>query len=172
MVMTSINWSSTSEDESVRRVFSALDRALDSASLAFWMQAEAQPHVDERARKRFESEGDDVSGRWAALAPYTIEDRLRQQFPEGPILHRTGELEDYIVNNPGSMQIDPSGVTFETPNPTGDPVLNAKMNTAQYGYPPRNIPQRAIVGMNQSDAETLLNSLTNTIQAALEGGLI
>jgi len=169
--MTGFLWSSEAEDLGVTKVLTALDRAIDSASLAFWMQGEAKHHLSERAAIRFSGEGDDVSGPWAPLSPVTIADRLRQQYGSGPILHRSGGLEDYIVNASGTMTMDPSGVTFQTPEPTGDPVLQAKFNTAQSGA--RGVvPARPVVGLNETDAATLLNSLAMSIQAAIEGGIL
>lgn len=170
MDMTSIRWASETEDHGVEKLLTTLDRALDAASIAFWMQAEAKRHIQDRAKKRFASEGDDVSGPWAPLAPATIADRLRQQYPAGPILHRTGELEDYIVNSQGSMDIGSASVSFETPEATGDPELAAKFNTAQIGT--GRVPARPVIGLNASDAETLLTSLSYNIQTALETGIL
>lgn len=169
--MTGFLWSSQAEDLGVTRVLNSLDHALDSASLGFWMQGEAKQHVSNRAAARFGSEGDDVSGPWAPLSPVTIADRLRQQYGSGPILHRSGGLEDYIVNASGSMTMDPSGVTFQTPEPTGDPTLQAKFNTAQTGARGA-VPARPVIGLNETDAATLLNSLAMSIQAAIEGGIL
>ncbi len=170
--MTGMMWTSTAEDEGTNRVLSAVERAISSASLAFWMETAAKTHIQERARARFASEGDNVSGPWQALAPATIADRIAQQYPPGPILHRTGALEDYIVNNPGVMLVDPEAVVFETPAPSSDPELAAKYLTHQAGSPSRRIPARPMVGLGVEDAATLLYSLTEGIEIAIKEGIL
>lgn len=66
-----------------------------------------KPTMSRIERERFESEG---HGEWPALADSTIRDRAIHGFGAGPILHRTGDLEDSLVDpnraaNVGRMQM-------------------------------------------------------------------
>lgn len=49
--------------------------------------------------RQFRSEGSTAGFPWRPLAPATIRDRVRKGFPPGPILQRTGDLRDSLVES-------------------------------------------------------------------------
>jgi len=82
-----------------------------------------------RVDKRFSSEGDDVSGKWAALRPATAAHRASMGFGAyHPINRRTGALWRYVRTY---QFLAPT--TLEMPGPTASPFLKSKLKVAQVG---------------------------------------
>jgi hypothetical protein len=129
------------------------------------MQASVETYVKERAQRRFDSEGDDVSGRWAALRQATIDIRTEAGYSAGPINVRTGALEDYITNSEGAYLVEggdalmvyPGRAPGSASNETGS--LAAKLVAAQQGLADPYTPARPVIGMNESDALAITLSL-------------
>ena len=70
------------------------------------------------------------------------------------------------------MLVGPEAVVFETPAPATDPELAAKYLTHQMGSPGQRIPARPMVGLNETDAATLLYSLTASLEIAIKEGIL
>jgi phage gpG-like protein len=87
-------------------------------------------------QRNFAAEGRPV--RWARLTEGTIKDRIRQGFGRGPILVRSGRLK--------------RGFRFEW-GPRSYRVWNRTpyFNAHQYGYPPNNLPRRAMLTLLTQD---------------------
>lgn len=158
----------SSEDTATPQV-NALELAISNASMAMWLDATANTYIQSRAAQRFASEGDDISGPWAPLSPATVANRIAEGYPgANPILHRTGELEQYITKSNGTITDTGADVTLQTPGPPSG-ELAVKVQTAQKGK--GRTPARPIMGINETDVEVLLISLSTHITEAIGGGL-
>lgn len=148
------------QKESVTALLTHLDTALNPVAIASFLGASVDPWLRTRAKDRFKSEGDDVSGGWAPLKEST--QNIRSQMGYGsahPINNRTGALEEYIVGSPNRLTIHGLGATLTLPGraPTGE--LKTKVQTAQKGRGnPRTVP-RPVLGMNERDMSFVLTAL-------------
>jgi len=91
--------------------------------------------------RNFDAEG--RPQRWARLTEGTIRDRIRQGYGRGPILQRSGRLM--------------RGFRFDW-GPRSYRVTNVAQSHGyryfqahQYGYPPNNLPRRAMLVLLQQD---------------------
>jgi phage gpG-like protein len=100
-----------------------------------------KPEMERIEAERFDAEGYG----WAPLAPATLEDRARQGFPPGPILHRTGELRDSLVNPARAADMTPDTLTW------GSDVEYAGYH--QDGTP--RMPQRKVIDIRVEDRRAL-----------------
>lgn len=151
-----------------------LDMALAPPSLGTFLASKVHPILQVRAQNRFREEGDDVSGKWLALSPYT--ENIRRSMGYGaahPINRRTGRLENYITNSPSNIQVTAAGARLRFPGtaPTGE--LFEKVETAQVGIQGGKrsqgaVPARPVLGVNERDLELILVALATHIQT---GGL-
>lgn len=145
-----------------------LERVTSPPMIGAWLETSVTYWLSNRARERFDTEGDDVTGPWMELGEYSQRRRAEQGYgSEHPINVRTGELEDYIVNSDGDVTIAPMGATLKYPGP--DPVgdLAIKVETAQVGMTDSNgnyTPPRPVLGMNTTDLQAILVSLAQFIQ--------
>ena len=144
-------------------MLNGLDTALNPVAIAGFLGAVVDPYLRKRAQARFTSEGDDVVGGWAELKEAT--QNIRSDLGYGaahPINKRTGELEDYIVNSPNSLNIHPWGASLTLPGnaPVGE--LADKVRRAQQGDV-RQVP-RPVLGMNERDLAFVLLALASNIR--------
>jgi hypothetical protein len=139
-----------------------LNTALSATGLVAFMTGSVAPYLAERAKARFDSEGDDVSGKWAALKDSTQEFRLHGGYPPStPINHRTGQLERYITETGSdAAPIGTTGAQLTFPGDvTADAALTQKMQTAQRGRAePRTVP-RPVLGVNERDVAFVTEAL-------------
>lgn len=155
------------EEKNLERMLHGLDIALNPQAIAGFLLGTVDPYFRERARSRFASEGDDMSGPWAPLREST--QSFREQGGYGashPINRREGELEAYIVDAPSRIPIDPMGASLIMPGdpPTGE--LRTKVETAQQGKASPRTVARPILGMNERDLAFVLNELAMYITHA------
>lgn len=118
--------------------------------------------LQERAEARFAAEGDDASGKWAALTDTT--NKIRQSLgfpPEHPINVRTGELKRHVVGGKGDVGIDGFGVTYAWPGGPVTPGIERKMIGAQLGGTRQ--PSRPVAAVNITDAAAVLILLSDFI---------
>lgn len=154
----------TGDTTAVQAALLRLEIALAPPGLAHFLGTMVEPYLQTRAINRFASEGDDVSGRWAPLAPFTENIRRSQGYGAAhPINRRTGKLENYITNTPGTITTggDVSRLKFPGATPTGE--LRDKVRVAQVGDPGTKgspmTPARPVLGMNATDLEAILVGL-------------
>lgn len=150
----------------------ALDTAHSPQALAAFMETTVGPYLQERAKRRFRNEGDDVSGPWVPLSSTTNAFREAAGYPpDHPINHRTGRLENYITNTKVGARPTSSGgamLTFPANPPRGETA--AKVKTAQFGkFTPRT-PPRPVLGINEVDQAFFATSLHEYILTAARGG--
>jgi hypothetical protein len=150
-----------------------------------FMGRHVYPYLADRARRRFRSEGDDASGRWAALAFNTGRIRRSKGFPAWhPINKRTGELESFAT---GSYRISGmENLTLTMPGNRGNARQQSKLRVAQKGGhvksdrgarrmgPSRPAPARPVLAVGFRDSSELTLALLRWIQqgAAAPGTII
>jgi len=142
-----------------------VEELLSPVGMAYFMTTEVGPYLRERAKYRFEAEGDDVSGQWAPLSPVTQSIReSNPDWPVGPshpINKRTGELEYYVTQSTPETFPTTLGATTRYPGraPSGG-ELKSKMETAQRGRAqPKTVP-RPVLGVNETDLLFVMTRLT------------
>lgn len=143
-----------------------LDRILSPAGMGGFLGLNVGPYLQSRARDRFQSEGDDVTGPWAPLAPDTVEIRQRMgQMGDHPINRRTGELEDYVTQGQFRTVVHSLGATLTYPgNTPSRQSIRQKMETAQQGrISPPTVP-RPVLGMNERDLMYVVTTLAFFIE--------
>lgn len=145
--------------------------ALSSQSLATFLGTEVHPWLTHRAQQRFHAEGDDASGKWADLKPFTQFMRAQAGFPpDHPINHQTGQLEAYITGG-GIPDARPLafGARMDFPGRSapgaGDPLINKKMRTAQLGNKKPPTVARPVLAMDENDLEYVLTQLSIFVTA-------
>lgn len=151
------------EERSVINAMNAWDLALSQTSIVRWLGTGAADILRDRAEMRFANEGDDVSGKWAELKPFTVGARRRAGFPgEHPINERTGALKDWITGDEGDAELvgaQSARLTFPGDTPAGNLQLDTKLRVAQRGQAdPATVP-RPVLGVNRVDLELLLFGL-------------
>lgn len=144
----------------------ALQDAISPEAIAQHHAATTTGFLKNRVLSRFESEGDDVSGKWPRLSDYTIQDRARKGFPpERPILRRTGALRKWVMDSPPAT----TGEVFMWPSklPPNNSHIAFAYWGAQVGNPGGNLPRRRIVVVNMADFLTIRQLLEHRIAVAL-----
>ncbi len=149
------------DSKQVLSMLTKLDATLAPPAIGSWLGMRVDPFIRERARDRFQKEGDDVSGPWAPLKAATQQIRQSQGYGSAhPINRRTGRLEQYIVGSPNRISIHNLGATLTMPGRPPFGELKDKVSTAQggRGYP-RTDP-RPVMGMNERDLLAVLTELS------------
>lgn len=146
----------TGDTEYVDKMLARLDQKIGPQGLTAFLSVTVYPYLLDRAKERFQSEGDDVVGKWTPLAPQT--QIIRQSMGYGgshPINRRTSELEDYITQGrvAAAVQATPDGAFLKHPASAPSGRLKSKVKTAQMGDPKfgRGTPPRPVLGMNERD---------------------
>ncbi len=152
----------TTDSESFDAVRDNLDRKMDSLGIAAFLSSVVDPFLRNRIDSRFQSEGDEVSGRWHPLAQATQQIRASYGYPPNhPINVRTGKLRSHLVGTRSDVQANGMGATLIHPPPgSGDPVTNKKIKTAQSGSSHPPTPARPVIGINENDLIFITSSLT------------
>jgi phage gpG-like protein len=112
--------------------------------------------------ERFASEG---HGRWAPLAESTLRDRARRGFGPGPILQRTGNLRESLVDPARAAKTTPRTMTW------GSDVDYARYHQ-EGGSIPGRPPQRVVLEIRVEDRrrlETQMVSWINQVAARTFG---
>lgn len=114
-----------------------------------------------QTQQNFDNEGSDMQG-WADLADYTIKDRVKKGYAEGPILTRSGRLRDSLY-----MTVEQNYGTYGT-----DVEYATLMQEGGYnGF--ANVPARPFLVINErtrNDAKfTIGKHLINEILDYLVG---
>lgn len=149
------------DDKQVMRMLERLNTTLQPASIGSWLGMKVDPWIRQRARERFQKEGDDVSGPWAPLKASTQRMRVQQGYgPSHPINRRTGELENYITGGPNRISISTIGATLTTPGRPPSGELKTKVETAQHGKVMPSTVARPVMGVNEKDLLAVLTELS------------
>lgn len=152
-------------------MLTAVNTVLNPLHMMGFLKAKVAPFIRQRAAARFASEGDDATGKWAALMPATQEIRSHLNLPISPthpINRRTGELETYITQSDSDVfPLGMSGAQLTYPGsaPTGR-ALSEKLATAQKG---RNHPlttDRPVLGLSMTDLSYVIGALGVEIRTA------
>lgn len=151
-----------------------MQTAFSSEGMAAWLVAGVDPLLRRRTAERFESEGDDISGKWASLRPFTVEERKRHSFPgEHPINVRTGAMKRHLLDDMPRIAVHTLGATMWSPGSDGGSEVAQKVKTAQLGDPATNTVARPVLGVGPMDLEAVLISLSLHIashQPGMGGG--
>ena len=155
-------------DAGVQRMLEAVDTALNPVAISGFLSEVIDPYLRKEARSRFNTEGDNASGKWAPLADST--QAIRDSMGYGashPINRREDELYNYVVNTPGGVQTNPLGATLMFPKnyPGGD--LGEKLSAAQtggVGGSGRSFPARKVYALGQDDLYFVLLALASHIE--------
>jgi hypothetical protein len=135
--------------------------SLSPIGMAAFMGGSVDAYLHNRARDRFQNEGDDAVGKWLPLAAATQEIRASQGYgPDHPINVRTHELENYIVGSPSEITVTPVGATLTLPGKEPAGRLQKKVRTAQAGTDIPLTPPRPVLGMNETDLIFVMDALS------------
>lgn len=139
------------EDADVQALLLSLELKLGPVEMGGFMSSIVAPYLKERVKARFENEGDDAVGKWAPLAPATVESRIAQGYGgEHPINIRTHELENFILAAPAQLTLDPFGVAI-TIKPEASGKIENKLQYAQ--------ATRPVLGVGVVDLEFILTEM-------------
>lgn len=135
--------------------------AFGEAAITYnFLQDRVYPILEERAERRFASEGDEMTGKWSPLTPFTQEMRAQGGFgPAGPINVRTGAMKRHILQREPEAIPMPTGGTLYFPKRGGAGKTLQKMRTAQQGEKKSGTPPRPVVGVSVRDMELILVAL-------------
>jgi hypothetical protein len=156
-----VNISMVGDAKNLSMKLTKLETTLASASMAAWLGTVVEPYLSGRAKHRFASEGDDVTGAWAPLKEATWAFRSPQYGPAHPINKRTGALEQYIVGTPGHPYPHSLGATLIYPGTPPKGETKKKVIVAQAGQQTRPVTvPRPVLGVNERDLLTVLTDLS------------
>lgn len=150
----------------VSRMIAYLQIKLSNQGMMGWLAGAVNPFIRQRAQQRFDSEGDDASGRWTPLEESTH--RWREFMgvpPDHPINVRTGEMESYITQSMAAIMPEAGGVILRYPGKPPSSRLGEKVKTAQMGKPKPSTPARPVLALGMKDMNFTLGSLALYIQA-------
>jgi hypothetical protein len=148
------------DNSSVLAKLQKMDTGFSATAWSGFLGTTVGPYLRQRMRGRFSQEGDDVSGPWAPLRESTKRIRVTQGYSEGPINHRSGEMEDFLVNNNGLfMPMGPIAVLTYPSDPPGI-ELKKKIKTAQQGQASPKTVARPVIGLNQNDAIFIIAAMS------------
>jgi hypothetical protein len=159
------------QDADVERMLSAVNTVLSPLHMMGFLKAKVAPFIRQRASARFASEGDDATGKWAALLATTQDIRSHLNLPispSHPINRRTGELEEYITKSDSDVfPLGMSGaqLTYPGSSPTGR-ALSEKLSTAQQGRTRPLTTSRPVLGLSMTDLSYVIGALGVEIKAA------
>jgi hypothetical protein len=138
--------------------------ATSGVSLVAFLENEATFHFHDDIESRFEEEGDVKSGFWKPLSDATVDIRRSYGFDDGPINVRTGEFKEFML---GDYDVRGFGTYAEmdVPGTPRDPILQAKLETAQQGRSTNPIPEfgpteaRPVLAVSEMDLMKLVELL-------------
>lgn len=172
MSVFSLELKTTKDD--VESTLARLDTALSPEALAGFLELQVGPYLQRRSKQRFQSEGDDASGKWAPLLPATAAVRAAGPWGVGadhPINKRTGELEEYITGSSSLSWPHSLGATLQFPGKRAETnSLQEKMNTAQKGRAkPATVP-RPVLAVNERDLAFVMTELSFHVTGYVSSG--
>lgn len=133
--------------------------SLTEVRLEAFLEERAVPYLHERIQRRFDNEGDDVSGPWLPLRFSTEKIREREGFgPKHPINQRTKAMIHYLTESSAAVAL--SGFpTVVIPGRGAAGEMLDKIATAQLGRAKPSTKPRPVLGMNAVDMEAIVGNL-------------
>lgn len=145
----------------VDRIFDALDATMEDIPNIL---ADTVPTIREIHKQVFATEGSAGRGAWAGLSPRTIAQRKRLGFGAGPILKRTGALEDHVLTTPAQITRDGDGYELRIqPDPSVGGVK--KYRALALGYAKNSLPGRPMVAIGPTGARKFTTQLARLLRA-------
>lgn len=145
-----------------------VEEALGGAQLSPWLAAVIGPYLKMRADRRFKSEGDEASGKWAPLLPATQQIRgSHPEWPVGPdhpINKRTGELEAWVTGGTFLVMPNAVGATLRYPGNAPRGELASKVKTAQKGKANPKTVARPILAVDTTDLGYVMSQMLFYLQ--------
>lgn len=164
----------TVDKKDADRKFARLMQRINPSGLRLFLEGPTRAHLARRMVQRFQSEGDDASGKWQALRESTAMIRSYLGYGAwGPINRRTGALYSYATSS--FLRTDAAGATLEMPGRGGSANVREKMRVAQQGGssqsarktgPNRPTPARPIAVISGMDQRVITTELMDWIQKA------
>lgn len=162
------------DKNSVRNMLDHLDSCFSAQGMTEFFGTAVVPYLRMRAGERFAQEGDNASGKWAPLAPATIDYReagiasgeFRGISGAHPINRRSGSMEEYITQGVGEVITEGrSSSILYYPKRTvpARNTLSKKVRYAQTGQP--NGKARPVLSVDATD----LAAVTTKLAYFLEG---
>lgn len=150
------------DTQDVEAMIDHLMTRLSFHELEFFLGHEIEPFLKDRIERRFQSEGDDVSGAWAPLSATTQAIRAagNPQWwtvgPDSPINQRTLAMYDYLTR--GTWQTRAAGgLGIALISPTdqqNNRKMRAKLRGAAFGE--GTAPPRPVLGLGEADLRYFL----------------
>lgn len=156
------------DDKDVTVALFRLQALLSPVGMSAFLGTTIGPYLAKRAKERFQSEGDDVTGAWTPLKPATIAIRESEGYGAGPINRRTGELENWVVRGGWNAYPTGFGASMEFPKKKPSGELKAKVETAQKGRQFPNTVARPVLGVNEQDLIFFQAALMSGIEQAIK----
>lgn len=168
------------DSSDVQRVLKRLDTGFSVLGMAGFLHTTVGPYLQQRAKRRFDTEGDDVSGKWTPLTHQTRAIRAKGPWnvgPAHPINVRTHEMEQYVTGSMGDAV--PVGfmavLTFPDPGTLKGRELRQKVEHAQIGAKPgrrshNGTPPRPVLGLNSTDLVFVIGALNFYAKQLMKGG--
>lgn len=162
----------------VTRMLVSLESATNPVAIAGFLNTVVDPYLRDRARMRFEDEGDSaVGGKWKPLSSATQEIRDNMGYGAAhPINVRTGELESYIVDSPNKVSVFPGGASLTLPGQPAGGELLEKYITAQQGSAGQNnfsgTPPRPVLALDVKDLMFVVWALGDSIRRSVGARMI
>jgi len=160
------------DEKSVLAMLRHLDTCFSIQGMTAFLSLDVTPWLQERARNRFASGGDDASGPWAPLRPATVEIRAggiaRGEWagisPTHPINKRTGLMEDYITKGAGEVVASGASTALYFPRQTISTKagMDKKIKRAQVGD--SRTTKRPVLAVGEPDLVTVVQQLAYFIQ--------
>ncbi len=140
-------------DQAMAGAFVAeLNRRMQPQNLAAFVHTTVGPFIRRRIQQRFQSEGDDVTGKWHPLTLATQMIRAQKGYPpDHPINRRSNQMYNHLLSDPGQTRVMGPMIEFTHPTPGGNPLTLQKISTAQGGKRRPFTPPRPVLGVNEND---------------------
>lgn len=147
------------DDKGVQQLLRRMEVGFSTLGMAAFLGTTVGPWLQQRAKDRFQNQGDDVVGHWKTLELSTQDIRRNGPWnvgPAHPINVRTHEMENYVTGSAGdAIPVGPiAQLTFPDRNRGGSKELQKKMKTAQKGAKQKgfkNTPARPVIGLGVQD---------------------
>lgn len=169
--MTAFSIEFTIDAASTEAAMGLLQEKISIGAIGEWLGSDVNNFLQQRAKARFSSEGDDAAGRWTSLADTTV--AIREALGYGgpsPINIRTGDLFQYVTGSAGQVTESSEGVALDFPNLNNNTV-QAQLSNAQSGNKRTGAPARPVIALGEQDLLGIMVSLTGHM-AGFEGGEI
>lgn len=158
-VRLTINDDDPARTTGLDRVFVGLGAVLENLPRAL---ESALPVVRQQFRANFQREGGREA--WAALAPSTIDERLRLGYGRGPKLQRTGKLMRHVLNAPAKTTRSGEGAVMRI-RPADSVGGVPKYRILALGG--SRIPSRPMVVLNKDGAVAVTSAISRTLRSMM-----